>query len=543
MKHSYINRILVGTIALGLAACTGDYMDINSHPYQPGAEDMEADDYALVSAMNNIAATVISSDVNTVQFTDCLLGGPAGGYFASTNTGWNNTIENFNATDDWTRVFLMTDRIIPQLYANLVQVQSVTEQTDNPVPYAVALIMKVAAMSRVTDAYGPIPYSLIGADGSITTPYDSQAEVYNKFFDELDEAITTLNEHPGTALVSIADYVYSGDISKWIKFANSLKLRLAMRIAYADPQLARTKAEEAVTDAGGLLESNADNASWNYFGSITNPFYTATRYNSYSGSDHVCQTGGDTHVAADIICYMNGYEDPRRSAYFVPSEWDGYDYVGVRRGIILSKLGTNAHRYSGIRVTQTDPVQWMNAAEVAFLRAEATAVFGFQMGGTAQQFYEQGVQLSFEQWGLSASDAAGYLADDTSLPELYTDPMGQYSYGSRLSTVTVKWNEGASVAEKQERILIQKWIANWMLGNEAWADFRRTGYPHLLPTTEEGNLSGGIVDNELGARRMPYPSSEYISNSDNVQEAVSTLLGGPDNYATRIWWDCNPEIH
>lgn len=121
--------------------------------------------------------------------------------------------------------------------------------------------------------------------------------------------------------------------------------------------------------------------------------------------------------------------------------------------------------------------------------------------------------------------------------------MGQYSYGSRLSTVTVKWDESASTAVKQERILIQKWIANWMLGNEAWADYRRTGYPHLLPTPEEGNLSGGIVDNVLGARRMPYPQNEYISNSQNVQQAVSDMLGGPDNYATRIWWDCNPNIN
>lgn len=536
-----INRILVGTFIFGTVSCTGNYLEINSNPYQPDADDMEADDYALTSAMNNIAATVYSSDVNTLQFTDCLLGGPAGGYFASSNTGWSNTIENFNATDDWTRVFLKADLIIPQLYTNLTQVKTFTEQSGDPVPYAVALIMKVAAMSRVTDTYGPIPYSQIGTDGSITTPYDSQADVYNMFFDELDEAIATLEDNPGSALSSSADYVYSGDISNWIKFANSLKLRLAMRIVYADESLARTKVEEAVSHSGGLIETNSENAQWDYFGSITNPFYTATRYNSYSGSDHTCETGGDTHVAADIISYMNGYNDPRRAAYFVPSEWDGYEYVGIRRGIVLSTLSTDAHQYSGVLVTQTDPIQWMNAAEVAFLRAEA-ALFGFSVGGTAQSFYEQGVELSFEQWGVSSSVSA-YLEDDTSMPEIYIDPMGQYSYSSRLSTVTVKWDESATTDEKQERIIIQKWIANWMQGNEAWADYRRTGYPHLLPTTDAGNMSGGIVDNTLGARRMPYPSDEYVSNAANVTEAVSTLLNGPDNYATRMWWDCNPNIN
>ena len=85
-------------------------------------------------------------------------------------------------------------------------------------------------------------------------------------------------------------------------------------------------------------------------------------------------------------------------------------------------------------------------------------------------------------------------------------------------------------------IITQKWIANWPLGNEAWADYRRTGYPKLLPATSEGNLSGGIVDSEKGARRMPYPSEEYTSNTENVQEAVNSYLGGPDNMATDVWW-------
>ena len=119
---------------------------------------------------------------------------------------------------------------------------------------------------------------------------------------------------------------------------------------------------------------------------------------------------------------------------------------------------------------------------------------------------------------------------------LYKDPAGLNTYEKNLSAITVKWNEGASKEEKQERIITQKWIANWPLGNEAWADYRRTGYPKLLPATSEGNLSGGIVDSEKGARRMPYPSEEYTSNTENVQEAVNSYLGGPDNMATDVWW-------
>ena len=95
-KKNIINKLIVAPLVMGFMSCTGNYMDINSNPYQPG--DLTPDDYALGSAMSNLASTVISSDVNTAQFTDCLLGGPLGGYFADSNAGWSNTISNFNAT-------------------------------------------------------------------------------------------------------------------------------------------------------------------------------------------------------------------------------------------------------------------------------------------------------------------------------------------------------------------------------------------------------------------------------------------------------------
>lgn len=524
-KKNIINKLIVAPLVMGFMSCTGNYMDINTNPYQAG--DLTPDDYALGSAMSSLASAVISSDVNTAQFTDCLLGGPLGGYFADSNAGWSNTISNFNPTNDWTRVFLMSDHIIATLYGNLTTVQQVSESSGNPVPYAIAQIMKVAAMSRVTDAYGPIPYSKIGQDGKITIPYDTQEEVYNKFFEELDESITVLTENRNAALVSTADFVYSGNVQKWVKFANSLKLRLAIRIANVSPAKAKEMAESAVNHELGLIETNEDNASWKYFGAITNSLFTAIRYNEEA-------SGGDTHPAADIVCYMNGYNDNRRVSYFEESTWTGKTYVGLRRGINLSKAREVFINYSRVKISSSDPVLWMNAAEVAFLRAEATAIYGFNMNGTAADFYEQGVRLSFDQWG--ATGVESYLEDDSSVPELYVDPAGLNTYENNISNITIKWDESASNAVKQERIITQKWIANWMLGNEAWADYRRTGYPKLIPATSEGNLSGGIVDSERGARRVPYPSEEYTSNTENVQYAVSNYLGGPDNMATDVWW-------
>ena len=197
------------------------------------------------------------------------------------------------------------------------------------------------------------------------------------------------------------------------------------------------------------------------------------------------------------------------------------------------------HRYSSINISMDSPFTWMNAAEVAFLKAEAVAVFGFDMGGSAKEFYEQGVRLSFDQWGVAGADA--YLADATSKPAAYVDPIGSNSYDGSLSEMTIAWEENASTARKQEKILIQKWIANWLLGNESWCDIRRTGYPHILPATAEGNKSNGLVDSAFGARRMKYPSDEYVNNGANLAQAV-TLLGGADEMATRTWFDCNPNV-
>lgn len=520
--HKYINKFLIASLAVAATACTGDYEDINSNPYEPG--DLTGDDYALSSQLNNIAGCVMSSDVNTIQFTDALLGGTLGGYFSDANSSFKNSFARYNPTNDWSRVFMKSDRIIPTLYANLGQVEMLGEKAGDPVPYAVATVIKIAAMSRVTDTYGPIPYSAIGETTDLAVPYDSQKDVYNEFFTELSEAIETLDTHRGSALSPMGDYVYGGDINKWVKFANSLKLRLAMRVSFVDRKLSRQMAEEAIK--GGVIESNADNATWKYFSTLTNPLYTAVMYNS-SGSE----TGGDTHAAADIICYMNGYDDPRREAYFLKSTFDGIDYVGLRRGWETFNKSWG-FSFSGVGVKANDPLIWMTASEVAFLRAEGAAIHNFDMGGNAADFYNSGIALSFEQWGVAGAEA--YMQNSTARPQAYVDPTEQNPYNGALSDITIKWDDSANSETKLERIITQKWIALYYNGNEAWAELRRTGYPKLIPV--EYNGSGGVVDSNKGPQRMPYPQEEYTNNSYNVTSAVNNLLGGPDNMATKMWW-------
>ena len=404
MKDKMIKAALSFAVLCGLGACTKNYLDINSNPYEVDKEQMEAKDYAIASGLSAMFGTVVSTDVNTAQFTDCLLGSTQGGYYADANNGWTNTISKYNPTDNWTNVFMYSDKVIPQLYSNMSNVEGISE---DPLVLAILKIVKVCVLNRVTDTYGPIPYSEIGSTGKIQVAYDDQPKVYSQMFDELDEAIALLDENIDRSITSTTDQVFDGTAVKWCRFANSMKLRLAMRVVYTDfvsskglsPQ---QLGEQAVAHSVGVMQSNADNAQLSSlaFGKDGNPLYTACMYNSPAGS----VTGGDSHAAADIICYMNGYEDPRREKYFSKAQFSGDnapEYVGMRRGIAIPALSTVGLLYSGVNFVDgmATPLQWMNAAEVAFLKAEAVGVFGWNMGGSAKTFYEQGVRLSFEQWG------------------------------------------------------------------------------------------------------------------------------------------------
>lgn len=540
-QNSLYNIIAGGVLALSATACTGAYEDINRNPFEP--DDLTADDYALSSSMYNICNTVMSNDLNQYQFVESLMGCTLGGYFADGNGNFTASFSRYNPSNGWSRVFMEANQnsIIPTLYTNISMIEGYCETSGNPVPAAIAKVVKVAAMSRVTDCYGPIPYSKIGYDGNILTPYDSQQDVYYKFFEELGEAIEELNQNRGAQLNPLIDDVYRGDVTKWIRFANSLKLRLALRISYADPAKAKQMAEEAVNPAnGGVIETVDANATYKHYSNGGNPTYMST-----------VNYGNDSRPSADLICYMNGYNDPRRAEYFTTSGWTNADgsymtdpagnpleYVGVRRGWETYERDGWALKMSQIGVSSSDPTIWMTASEVAFLRAEGAAVFNWNMGGTAESFYNNGIALSFEQYGVSGAE--DYMADATSVPATYYDPSSANPWSGSLPRVTVKWDESASAEQKQERIIIQKWIANWTLGNEAWADLRRTGYPSLIPVA--ANLSGGVVDSAKGPQRMPYPQEEYTNNSTNVRNAVNTLLGGPDNMATKLWWAAKPNI-
>ena len=316
------------------------------------------------------------------------------------------------------------------------------------------------------------------------------------------------------------DNLYYGDVRKWYKYLHSLQLRMAMRIVYVKPELAREIAEKAV--AAGVIENNEDNAQLH-----VEENRSALCFNDWK----------DYRIAAEIVSYMQGYNDPRLEKYFTQGKYqDDTDYYGLRIGILPSKVTDDEliQTYSNRLMTANDTYMWMTAAEVTFLRAEG-ALRGWAMSGDAQQLYEKAITLSFEQWG--ASGASGYSQNKALVPGAYKDPRGTYSAQSP-SSITIAWNEdkeNTRFEENLERIITQKWIAIFPLGLEAWAEHRRTGYPKLLPAVENKDPNNS-VNVTIGPRRLPFPADEYTGNPKYIDQAVQ-MLNGPDAAGTKLWWD------
>lgn len=501
--------------AMLIGSCTSNFDDINKKPNEPDDEQIALImPWALFPQMLNYA---YPSQENAYQMGENLIGDPYGRYLSISNSGFTSNFSIFNAPSSW------INSPYKDAFSNVYGVWMKIQQnfSTEEIPVAWAKILRVVAMQRLTDMYGPIPYSKVGS-GGIVTPFDSQELVYKGMFKDLDEAIETFTKNMDREsefkMMTRFDKVYDGKFTKWIKFANSMKLRMAMRIVYADPALAKQKAEEAIGHPVGVIENNGDNARNAY---PQNPVWT------------VVDSWSDSRVCADIIAYMDGYNDPRMNKYFTKSQIEGGgEYLGLRTGIkIPGKITTD--KYSKAIVERQTPTLWMNAAEVAFIRAEGS-LRGWNMGGTAADFYEQGVQLSFTQW--DADKLKTYLDDSTSKPGGIKDPNSTFA-AAPISTITIKWSESDPFETKLERIITQKWIAMFPLGQEAWSEQRRTGYPHFYPVLVNSNEDTNLTTRL--ASRIPFPPDEKDNNTTNYNEAVK-LLGGADNYSTKLWWDKNP---
>lgn len=352
---------------------------------------------------------------------------------------------------------------------------------------AIFTVMEVFAQHLLVDFFGDVPYSAAFGD-DVTPAYDNAQEIYVDIINRLNGAIANLD---GVSGLGADDLIYGGDVTAWKKAANTLKLRLAMRLAdlgTVDGLSAQTLAEEAV--ASGVFTSTADDMVLTYTSSTphTNPLWV-----------DLVQSGRNDFVAANSLTgYLNSLNDPRADNYFDPP----YDSLGNPiGGIVGAQNSYPDYSHPPARIKEPSyPHRILSYIEAEFLLADA-AERGYAVGGTAEEHYNAGVTESILFWDGTQQEADDYLAQ----PEV------AYANGD--------W---------RERIGTQKWIAMYNRGFEAWSSWRMYDQPALNEAAEI---------NMTPPYRYSYPVTEYSLNGQNVDAAAAKYNG--DDRWVRLFWDVN----
>lgn len=352
---------------------------------------------------------------------------------------------------------------------------------------AIIEILQVYTFQVLVDTFGDVPYSEALDPNNVLPSYEDDAAIYPQLIERLDAALANLNEAEGT--FTSGDIMLNGDVAHWRLFGNSLKVKLGINLAEVNSTLAQSTIESAVAD--GVIVSNDDNVAFSYSGAA--PFYNPIY------AQIVASNRNDFVASETIVNTMNTLNDPRRAVYF--EERNG-QYIGGVNG-----AGNNYFNFSAIGETLTEadfPALLMEATEINFYLAEAAAR-GYNVGGSAEQFYNTAITESFDFWGVSG--VSTYLAQ----PEVaYTTAAGSW----------------------QQKIGTQEWIALFNRPFESWNAWRRLDYPQLTPATGAVPASGGMIP-----VRFTYPINEQTVNSANYL-AASDAIGG-NALTTHIFWDIN----
>ena len=397
---------------------------------------------------------------------------------------------------------------------DLQKVVDAGTENERPAIYAPALAMQALFFQYLTDSWGDIPYSeaLKGDDDEriLSPKYDAQKDIYAGLLASLTKVATDLAT-PGTVTLGSADPLYGGSPAAWQRFANTLHARVALRLINADPTTAASELQKALTGPGGVFRSNADNAVMRWPGDGV--FDNGWAVNFKTRDDHRL-----SRTLMDIMLALN---DPRVPIYAQPTTADPTKYTGMPNGLradsankwlnIASRVGerffpgaTTYGTFGGAGASEPSFV--LTYAELMFIKAEAAqrGIAGLT-AGQAAGFYRDAVTASLEQWGVGSAAITAYLAN----------PNVGYKGG----------------VDGLKQIAVQKWIALFTDGGNAWAEWRRTCQPATL-------VAGPAAVVNFIPRRLKYSTTETTANPDNLAAAVARQ--GPDNFGTRMYWDKNP---
>ena len=466
---------------------------------------------------------------------------------------WTSTYSNSNDFNGDPRgsYSMLKKELKPVLYHP--QIDSIPEVK------AINLLYYCLSAQEMADLSGPFTYFEDKKNIENPSVYNTVEVIYKGIVQNLDTIVACLRYHETRPnwykervkeiLMSfnetnrdLVNGYYTG-MTTYIKLANSLKLRMAMHIVKVNPSLAQKWAEEAVHD--GVVESiDEQSGLFPVVSGFSHPLVT------------IIDFWGDSRISASFESLLMSLDHPYtkylitknsnkitnvRTGEVLPAN---KKIVGIRSGTLVGdgqSYGQNQRQaYSGIDRNYLDsaPLYLLKFAEVDFLRAEG-ALRGWNMGGSAQFFYERGIRNAYldEPWYVDEYNdlVDAYMQREQPVAYVQSDPMGDGEDWPSVTKIGVKWNNADSKETKLEKIITQKYIALFPLSTEAWTELRRTGYPKCFPVLNTNDGDGSIPQGEL-IRRIPWQSTDPIE-LQNINNTGIPALGGPDKQATRLWWD------
>lgn len=475
LKYKFI--FLLGAFAFAFTSCEDELTDLNIDPNNPvsvpAANLVTQAEYSL----NNL----LWSRGYNAEWTMLLVQQWAQNEYAEES---RYTVDGNDFNGEWST-----------FYANVLNelrvAKEIIENDPNTVggrqanQLAIIEILTVHAYQNLTDAYGAVPYTQALNSAEFPLPgYDDQQSIYMDLLSRLSNAANAIDASAPS--FDSGELIYAGDMSMWKKLANSMLLRMGMRIVDVDQSTASTYISQAVN--GGVFTSNADNALFVFSdnANLANPLYR----------DAVINNRDDFAVTDVLVDNLTEMADPRLDVFAAPTNEGkivGMPY-GLTDGEAFALKSTTSRPSERVR-SATEPAVIMDYAEVQFILAEA-----YQRGilsGDAAAAYAEGVKASMNYWG---------IMDDAAID----------AYVAANAYDAANW---------QESLGWQKWIAFYMNGPQAWAEWRRLDFPVLSVPTAATNSSIPV--------RLPYPIDEQTRNSSSLQAVTST----PNDLNTRMWWD------
>lgn len=546
--------ILSAALLAGISSsCSDSYMeDLNTDKSKANSIDPNAQlTTAELQTYGDLGMVEIYRNY-LYAFTQQLMG-----CWNTTNYGGRHTVDNNEMGRIWTSFY-------PKAIKNLTDaIHRSAEDENRKNINAILRIYRVYMMSVITDIYGDAPYSEAGQGylKEIYNPkYDTQEDIYNDFFTELKDAASALNAANDRIT---GDVIYNGDVAKWIKLANSLRLRYAMRISDVAPEKARKEFEDALASEGGVLTSGSDDALIKYMDisfSFGQDSYTDYRGNALSqllfGNDpannpsYLCstffnqlyntkdprtfmiarfyydglmsQTSPDNRIdLTDEITGKGIAMNPCQPGAFSYDPWpQGYDSDMMKEiaktnpSVETTMARETEPKLANNFLRGDNPGVVMTCAEVNLLIAEAS-LKKWNTGGTVEGFYSKGVRAAMD-----------FLADNYGYDRISDNDFNAYIAGNGI---------GHTEQQAKAAINTQAWILHFTNPAECWANVRRSGYPRLKSPAEYGfgqYLTGG---KDIPVR-LCYPTLESSYNKPGYDEALKRM-GGKDSWNTHVWWD------